>query len=87
MAKSKIKWRVKGFEEVRRLPGVKAELSQIAESMADSLGDGFVAEVGEGKTRSRAAVIAASTRARRRNARDNTILRELGARGRPRFKI
>lgn len=69
-----VRWNMKAFERVRRLPGVKADLRARADRIAEACGEGFVAASGEGKTRSRAAVIAASGRARRRNSTDNTIL-------------
>ena len=76
---ARIKLNLKGFEQLRRSPGVKADLRRRADAIAEACGDGFVAASGEGKTRSRAAVIAASGRARRANARDNTMLRNLDA--------
>ena len=76
---ARIVYNTKAFEAMRRSPGVKADLRRRADAIAAACGDGFVAASGEGKTRSRAAVIAASGRARRVNARDNTMLRNLDA--------
>ena len=76
---ARIKLNLKGFEQLRRSPGVKADLRRRADAIAEACGDGFVAASGEGRTRSRAAVIAAHTRARHVNARDNTLIRNLDA--------
>ena len=76
---ARIVWNLTGFEALRRSPGVAADLRRRADAIAEACGDGFVAESGQGRTRARAAVIAASGRARRVNARDNTILRNLDA--------
>lgn len=76
---ARIVWNLTGFEALRRSPGVAADLRRRADAIAEACGDGFVAESGQGRTRARAEVIAASGRARRVNARDNTILRNLDA--------
>ena len=76
---ARIVWNLTGFEALRRSPGVAADLRRRADAIAEACGDGFVAESGQGRTRARAGVIAASGRARRVNARDNTILRNLDA--------
>lgn len=75
----RIKWRVAGFRELRTHPNVTADLAQRAERVAAACGDGFVARHTQGRNRSRAAVITATGQAIRRNAADNTILRNLGA--------
>ncbi len=75
----KIKWNLPAFEEIRRLPAVRRDLEQRAEDIADACGDGYVAESGEGKTRSRAAVITATPRAMRDNAKNNTIIKNVEA--------
>ena len=78
----RFRWNRDALEQVRRWPEASAELKRRADAIAAACGGepvGFVAVTGEGKTRSRAAVIAASPRARRRNAKSNTILRHLDA--------
>ncbi len=75
----KLEWSLKAFREIRRLPVVEQELFRRAEAVARACGAGFVAERGGGSTRARAAVFTASDEARRANARDNTILRNVGA--------
>ena len=74
---ARIKWNPKGFEQLLRHPAVKADLRRRADAIAAACGDGFVAASGEGKTRSRAAVIAVKAEARRRNSRENTIINNL----------
>ena len=78
----RIKWDRSALEQVRRWPETEAELKRRADAIAAACGGeavGFVAVTGKGRTRSRAAVIAATQRARRRNAAENTILRNLDA--------
>ena len=76
---SKIEWRLKGFEEIRRLPGTKAELKSRADSIAAQAGEGYEALEGEGKTRSRASVVTTSMRAINDNRKNNTLLRSMDA--------
>ena len=76
---ARIVWNLKGFEALRRSPGVAADLRRRAEAIASAAGDGFVAESGQGRSRARAVIIAASPKARRRNAADNVLLRSLDA--------
>lgn len=76
---SKIKWRLKGFEEIRRLPKTKAELKKRADRIASASGEGYEALEGEGKTRSRASVVTTSVRAINSNRKNNTLLRNLDA--------
>ena len=76
---SKIKWRLKGFEEIRRLPKTKAELKSRADSIAAQAGEGYEALEGEGKTRSRASVVTTSMRAINDNRKNNTLLRSMDA--------
>ena len=79
MSKAKIKWRLKGFEEIRRLPKTKAELKKRADSIAAQAGEGYEALEGEGKTRSRASVVTTSMRAINHNRKHNTLLKSLDA--------
>ena len=70
------------FEELLRHPNVAADLTRRAEAVAGAAGGlpaGFVAASGQGATRARAAVITATGRGIRTNARDNTLLRCLDA--------
>lgn len=75
----KIRWKVAGFRALRTSPGVTRDIAARAEVIAFACGPGFVARSNTGRNRSRAAVITADARAIRRNARDNTIMRNLNA--------
>lgn len=81
MARTRIQWNKAGFEALLRHPAVKADLFRRAEKIAEAVGElgGYVARSGEGKTRSRAAVIAATYRARRDNAANQTLLKSIDA--------
>lgn len=76
----RIKWRLKGFEEIRRLPRVKERLHREALSIAFDAGDGYEAFVDEGKTRSRASVVTTGFVAMLDNNRHNTLNRILASR-------
>ena len=79
MSKAKINFRLKGFEEIRRLPKTKSELKSRADSIAAQAGEGYEAFEGEGKTRSRASVVTTSMRAIVSNRKHNTLLKSLDA--------
>lgn len=53
----RIKWRVEGFQELRKSAAVQADLMERAERIAAASGEGFAARSGMGKTRARAAVV------------------------------
>lgn len=76
----KIRWNMKAFQQIRRMPGVKSRLKSEAGSMANSAGDGYTSESGEGKTRSRASVVTATREAVRDNSSNNTLSRILASR-------
>ncbi|MFC4124934.1 hypothetical protein [Nocardia rhizosphaerae] len=69
-----IQWRFAAFREIRTLEETKQMLHDFAKVGAREGGDGFVARANTGRNRARAAVIAATLRARRRNARDHTLV-------------
>lgn len=73
----RIKWRVKGFQELRKSSAVLADLTDRAERVAGASGEGVVARGSVGKTRARAAVIAYHPKAIRSNAKHNTLLNNL----------
>ena len=82
MARTAFKWRVAGFEEVRKLPGVREEVTRRAERVAAAAGGaqkGYFVRSSIGKTRARAVVIAGTIEAIRSNAKHNTLLRSLDA--------
>lgn len=78
MAKPRIRWNYRGFGQVRTLPKVMAMLTDEAESRAQSAGEGYIAkpaDVTGGRVRGRAAVLAATGPARRREAREHNLAR------------
>jgi len=78
----KIKWRPGVFAEIRTLPAVMAEVDSMAQDIATAAGDGFEARPASatgGRVRGRAAVVTATARAIRRNARDQTLLKSMDA--------
>lgn len=62
----RIKWRVKGFQELRKSSAVQADLAARAERVAAASGEGFEARSGEGRTRARASVVTTTVQAMRR---------------------
>lgn len=79
MSKAKIQFRLKGFEEIRRLPKTKSELKRRADHIASQAGEGYEALEGEGKTRSRASVVTTSIRAINSNRKHNTLIKSMDA--------
>ena len=75
MARVKIKWNIKGFEEVRKRSDAQSAVKDLADGIAAQCGEGYIAVSGNGKTRARASVIAVTPAAIRDNRRNNTILR------------
>lgn len=85
----KIDWNVSAFEEIRRLPAVKAELEKHAGEIAERANGmsaangaeesgGYLAVPGEGRTRSRAAVVTSNLAAVLDNAAHHTLLYAIG---------
>jgi hypothetical protein len=79
MAKTRIKWNVKAFRELRLEPGVIADLEARAEAVAAAAGSGYEASAMAGKNRGRASVITADYAAIRDNAKNQSLLRSLDA--------
>lgn len=79
MARTRIVWRLKAFEEIRRDPALRRDMARRAEAIAAACGEGFESSSTDGKTRARASVITATGNAMRSNARDNALLRNLDA--------
>lgn len=75
----KIQWNFDAFEQIRRSPGVAADVDSRAARIAAAAGTGFEAGSFEGKSRHRASVITATPKARARNAKRNTLLRSIDA--------
>lgn len=67
-----------GLQEVLRLPGVQSAVQSHGNRLAASAGDGYVASFMQGRSRYRGIVYAESMKAKRREARENVLLRVLG---------
>lgn len=79
MAKARIKWNVKEFENIRRSSKMVAVIDSSASRIADACGDGFEWSGQQGKSRYRANVSAYTYEARRDNSSNNTLLRNIDA--------
>ena len=83
--RTKIKWNLKGFEEIRTSPKVVAHLEERAQSVAAAAGPGFEAkpvEIIPGArqgARARIAVTTTDVESTVRNSRDHTLVRALSA--------
>lgn len=71
---ARMRWNYHALPEIRRLEKLKQLLYDYAKVGANAAGNGFLARAGDRPTRARAAVIAATLRARRVNARDHTLM-------------
>ena len=76
---TKIKFNSKAIAALLKDPAVVADLKRRAEAIADAAGEGYDAVSSEPRRRARAAVVTASAAARRDNAENNTLLRNLDA--------
>ena len=75
----RIKWNIKGFEELRRAPGVAADIDSRAARVAAAAGDGYESSPYRGSGRHRASVMTKTPKAMVNNAKHNTLLRALDA--------
>lgn len=79
MARAKIKWNLKAFEAIRRLPGVENELqSEVDRILAEVGTDGYDGGVGDGRSRSRGYVVTTTAKAVRAEHKSHKLLRALG---------
>ena len=72
------KWNINGFHEIRRGPGVQSLIDSNTASLASQAGEGFIGKTAHGRTRYRGIVAPDTYAARRRNARDNVLVRLAG---------
>lgn len=77
-AKTRIKWNIKGFAELRNDPGVLADLDRRASAIAAEAGEGFEARPAQPGTkgsapRGRASVGTSTYEGRRRQAKSNVL--------------
>ena len=78
----KLRWNMPGFRALRTSPKMLQNLQKRAERIADKAGPGFMAApvgVTGGRGRGRAAVVAATRNANRKNAKDHTLVKNLDA--------
>lgn len=77
----RIKWNNQGFYDIRHAPGVQRDLNNRAARIAAAAGDGYRTSSMQGarkpQGRWRATVITATYKAKRDNAKNNTLLRSL----------
>lgn len=69
----------KGYRELLTDPNVIADIRARAERVAEAAGDGFEVLYSPPRVRARAAVIASSRAARKKNSAENTLIRSLDA--------
>ena len=74
MDEPRIRYKMAGFKALRTSEATKQMLFDFAKAGANAGGDGFVARANNGRNRNRAAVIAVTIKARRRDARDHILL-------------
>lgn len=75
----KIVWNRNGYTEVRKSPGVAADLERRARAIARTAGPGMEVSSRIGRTRARSSVFTATTEARLAEANDRALTRSLGA--------
>jgi hypothetical protein len=75
----KIKLNYKAFKALRKDPAVVEDLNERALRIRQACGDGFVVEVAPSRNRARVTVQTDTFEARRRNATEQTLIRNLDA--------
>ncbi|WP_051061021.1 hypothetical protein [Corynebacterium ulceribovis] len=73
------KWRLKGFEEIRRAGWVQDLVTQETRRVRNNLPDGYGWSVAQGKTRFRGIVYTDSIKARRHSRKHNALFKALGS--------
>lgn len=79
MAKPKIKLTRNGPRQIRKSPGVAADMAARADRIAAAAGPGMEASAQQGATRARASVITATHEARRAEATARTLTSSIDA--------
>lgn len=74
-----IKWNMAGFEALRRSPGIKRVLLERGQKIANKAGEGIAAVPGEGRSRSRVAVLTINGVGVGRNAHGHVIIKAIDA--------
>lgn len=75
---ARIRWKVAGFEQLRRSPELEAALQDEVDRVLGAGGAGYAGGVEAGSTRSRGYVVTATPEAIRDNAQRHTLLTLLG---------
>ena len=79
MAKPRIRFNVRAFEEIRRLPGVDAELTKFVAHALDEAGhDKYDGGIESGRSRSRGYIVTKNVDGIIDHRRHHTLLRILG---------
>jgi hypothetical protein len=73
----RVRYRLAAFKEIRRDPGVVARLERAGRAVKNSAGDGYEISSNQGKTRWRVGVYTRTNRAKRDNAKHNSLIRAL----------
>lgn len=73
------KWNVKAFEQIRFTSAAAAACEKPGKAMMAQLGEGYAMSSGRGKTRHRVGVYTRTNRAKRDNARHNSLIKALGS--------
>lgn len=83
MAKPRIKWNPNGLYNLRRAPGVIIDLERRSRKVADACGAGYETSSRQGAKRPqgrwRTTVVTTTWKAKRDNAKNNTLIRNLGS--------
>lgn len=82
MARVKVAWKRGVWRQIRTLPAVAAEIGARAERIANAAGPGYAAgtvRATGGRGRARVTVKTTTTTARRREAKNHTLLKALQA--------
>lgn len=78
MARTKYKWRLAGFQEIRRSAETRKMLQDAVDDVVQGLPDGYEAEVTSGRSRLRGTVVTTDYEAMLDNEENDSLLRGLG---------
>lgn len=79
MAKNRVELHYKGFDELRKSPGVVGMLRRKAEAVSRAAGPGHDVQIHMGATRARATIMTKTREAKENEARTRALLKALGA--------
>lgn len=78
---ARIKWNIKGFQELRKSVGVQKRLDKEGDGIAASATGEYVVKTDVGRNRARTAVITADAETIRENSKNSALLRALNSKG------